>query len=176
MSNSGAFRSLHCLIYKVLVPLRSVAEHSLSYHIFLGLSSTFLNFFQSFLCLPFWWRHLIAQLSYHNSFCLSSTFFDFFQNLFRTGLAVGLSFDSLIMLPHLPDFVKPFFRFSRKTFSGLPVQPRPSATARLIYHAKPRLSTPFFKKIEKCCFTIPFERGDPYQKIVRRLKNPWRSK
>ena len=145
MSNSGAFRSLHCLIYKVLVPLRSVAEHSLSYHIFLGLSSTFFNFFQSFLCFPFWGSCSTAQLSYHRRFCLSSTFFDFFQNLFRTGPAAGLSFDSLIMLPHLPDFVKPFFRFSRKTFSALPVQPRPSATARLIYHSQPRLSTTFLQ-------------------------------
>ena len=47
MLNSGAFRSLHCLIYKVLAPLRSVAEHSLSYHTQEALSSTFFDFFQN---------------------------------------------------------------------------------------------------------------------------------
>ena len=46
-SLSGAFRSLHCLIYKVLAPSASAAERMLSYHAARLLSSSFFNFFRS---------------------------------------------------------------------------------------------------------------------------------
>ena len=78
-SNSGAFRSLHCLIYKVLAAA-SVAECFLFYHTFLSLSSTFSTFFEVFsvLCsLRFPLQK--ALLFYHISFLLSSAFFNFFK-------------------------------------------------------------------------------------------------
>ena len=88
------------------------------------------------------------SLSYHRFPSLSSTFFDFFQNLFRARSLVGLSLESLVSLSRLPAFVKPFFRFSWKTFFLLSKPTAPSATARLIYHVPSPLSSPFFKKFE----------------------------
>ena len=140
--NSGAFRSLHCLIYKVLAPLRSARNihyFTTTFSVCQALFQLFSKFFA-----PASRRGCsVAQLSYHRRFRLSSTFFDFFQNLFRTGLPEGLSFDSSITLPQLPDFVKPFFRFSQESFASFLFQPRPSATARLIYHFSPALSSAF---------------------------------
>ena len=57
-----------------------------------------------------------AWISYHISLALSSTFFDSFQNLFRTQPLSRLSLESLITLPQLPAFVKPFFRFPQNFF------------------------------------------------------------
>ena len=70
-------------------------------------------------------------------------FSTFFKVFFVPDSPSGLSLESLTILPQLPAFVKPFFRFSRNLFLKLPSQPRPSATARLIYQIPHTLSIPF---------------------------------
>ena len=116
-SNSGAFRSLHCLIYKVLAPLRSVAEHSLSYHNFSALSSTFFDFFQNlFRAHSALGAASEALLSYHTLANLSSTFFNFFK-VFSALVPFARSLaESLVTIAHSLSFVKPFFHFPGNFF------------------------------------------------------------
>ena len=156
MPNSGAFRSLHCLIYKVLAPRRSVAEHSLLYHNSNRLSSTFFKFFQLFSYRTFQFSsYSVAQLSYHKSFRLSSTFFDFFQNLFSYPAPEELLARKLNYLTTASSLCQALFsNFFEKLFQAFPSTDL-SATARLIYQIIPPLSTPFLVFFEKISFFAP---------------------
>ena len=143
-SNSGAFRSLHCLIYKVLAPLRSVAEHSLSYHTLLSLSSTFFDFFQNLFSYPLALvSRLIALLSYHTLSNLSSPFLNFFQSFFGACLALQVSLRKLDYLNTSAPVCQPFFSLSRKLFFKPLSLARPCQTACIIYQMPPLLSIPF---------------------------------
>ena len=146
MPNSGAFRSLHCLIYKVLAAAFSVAERLLSYHTFSSLSSTFFDFFQIFFvpARPLRLR-LKACLFYHTLLNLSSTFFDSFESFFLPDRSFRFRFESLIILSRFLRFVKYFFPFLPLfLFLDSPAS-APWLTARLIYQILPPLSTPFLK-------------------------------
>ena len=143
-SNSGAFRSLHCLIYKVLAPLRSVAEHSLSYHTLLSLSSTFFDFFQNLFSYPLALvSRLIALLSYHTLSNLSSPFLNFFQSFFGACLALQVSLRKLDYLNTSAPVCQPFFSLSRKLFFKSLSLARLCQTACIIYQMPPLLSIPF---------------------------------
>ena len=117
-SNSGAFRSLHCLIYKVLAPFRVRCGT----FTILPQAFRFVKYFFRLFSKSFFRTRLAgacrseAWLSYHIFLALSSTFFDSFQNLFLTQPLSRLSLESLITLPQLPAFVKPFFRFPQNFF------------------------------------------------------------
>ena len=129
--NSGAFRSLHCLIYKVLAAAPSVAEHLVVYHTFRSLSSPFFNFFRSFSG-----PHSLASLSrkawlfYHISFPLSSTFFNFFKVFSALNRSQTPSPESLVSLPHSLPFVKPFFPVLGNFFPK-PLKPAPLSDSSL---------------------------------------------
>ena len=150
-SNSGAFRSLHCLIYKVLAAA-SVAEHFLFYHTFLSLSSTFFNFFRSF------FSTLLALLSASKSFVILShqlsfvkCFFQLFQSFFGPRLASSLFLSKAWLSYHICfRLSSAFFRFFWTFFPRPSRTPPPSRTARLLYQILHPLSIPFLKKI--CVF------------------------
>ena len=88
-SNSGAFRSLHCLIYKVLVPLRSRSRNiHYSSTLFQICQALFRLFSQSFLCSPCRFR-AARRLCYLTTFprtcqALFSTFLKFFRSQLRS--------------------------------------------------------------------------------------------
>ena len=134
-SNSGAFRSLHCLIYKVLAAA-SVAERFLFYHTFLSLSSTFFNFFRSF------FSTLLAPLSASESFVILShqlsfvkCFFQLFQSFFGPRLASSLFLSKAWLSYHIRfRLSSAFFRFFW-TFSLGPPEPR-SPLGQLAYYTK----------------------------------------
>lgn len=91
-----------------------------------------------------------AWLSYHISLALSSTFFDSFQNLFRTQPLSRLSLESLITLPQLPAFVKPFFRFPQNFFqSPGPRTPLGDSSPNISY-SRPLVNT--FFPVFSCFF------------------------
>ena len=134
-SNSGAFRSLHCLIYKVLAAA-SVAERFLFYHTFSSLSSTFFNFFRSF------FSTLLAPLSASESFVILShqlsfvkCFFQLFQSFFGARLASSLFLSKAWLSYHISfRLSSAFFRFFW-TFSLGPPEPR-SPLGQLAYYTK----------------------------------------
>ena len=147
-SNSGAFRSLHCLIYKVLAQRLSVAEHSLSYHSFLRLSSTFSTFFKIFFRARLSWRPL-QKLRYlitllRTCQALFSTFPKFFQ---RFLCSPGLDQKAWLLYHNRFALSSPFFIFLR-TFSSPSGTLCLCQTACIIYQILSALSTPFSKKFQ----------------------------
>ena len=149
MPNSGAFRSLHCLIYKVLA--RAAQRRNICYLITSDsvcqvLFSTFFKiFFRTQLSEPS--VSQTACLFYQTFQSLSSTFFKFLENFFRprrsprlrlrqladssrfksvcqtsftrSPLTLVSELRSFAILPLAVLFVKPFFDFFQ-TFSALP--------------------------------------------------------
>ena len=136
-SLSGAFRSLHCLIYKVLAPSASAAERMLSYHAARLLSSSFFNFFRSSFSAC---RRPSAALS-DSSFILPEPL-EFVKLFFRSAwkffqrLPLGLPplSDSPFILPELPEFVKHFFHFVENLFALPPA--RPPRFRQLAYYTR----------------------------------------
>ena len=110
-SNSGAFRSLHCLIYKVLAPsaIRSgtftILPHPEAFvkHFFRLFSKSFSR--SPSLTRAFW----KAWLSYHTSQGLSTPFFSRPQLFFKAARRAAALSDSLLNIPDLPLFVNSFF-------------------------------------------------------------------
>ena len=82
-----------------------------------------------------------AILTHSRSFV--KYFFRLFQIFFRARFSIPRLSNSLLILPELARFVKPFFRFPGNFFQ-LPVYRAVSLTACLIYQIIPHLSTTFF--------------------------------
>ena len=134
-SNSGAFRSLHCLIYKVLAAA-SVAERFLFYHTFSSLSSTFFNFFRSF------FNTLLAPLSASESFVILShqlsfvkCFFQLFQSFSALNSLPASSSRKLDYLTTSASVCQVLFSDSFEPFFLGPPEPR-SPLGQLAYYTK----------------------------------------
>ena len=149
-SNSGAFRSLHCLIYKVLVPLRfalgSVAEHSLSYHRSFGLSSTFFDFFQNLFFVPGSPEPVARKLGYSTTSSRAcQVLFSTFSKIFFVLTRRRASRSKAWLVYHSSQLLSsPFFTFL-KTFFKASIPAPLAVTARLLYQISPALSIPFLK-------------------------------
>ena len=110
MSNSGAFRSLHCLIYKVLAPSaqrRNICYFSRFISVCQVLFSTFFKFFSTLIRTD----HPLRQLDYFtkpSSFCqaLFSAFSKLFSLRYRSSSTAR---DSLLNIPDTSLFVNTFF-------------------------------------------------------------------
>ena len=120
MPNSGAFRSLHCLIYKVLVP--SAQRRNIYYSITLSrtcqvlFSISFETFFPVLNSLS--QAAQIALSLYRTRSLLSSPFFDFFRNLFPLpSCRTPVPLSSLAIITSSPRFVKPFLSLLQIFFS-----------------------------------------------------------
>ena len=81
-----------------------------------------------------------AILTHSRSFV--KYFFRLFQIFFRARFSISRPSNSLLILPELARFVKPFFRFLGNFFSSPSIAPS-SLTACLIYQIIPHLSTTF---------------------------------
>ena len=134
---SGAFRSLHCLIYKVLAPSASAAERTLSYHVSQLLSSTFFNSFEVFSALVSAFRRSIRQLSYYiRASGVCQVLFSLrFEVLKRFPFGLPPFSDSSSSISELPEFVKCFFHFV-ENFSALSLA-RPPRFRQLAYYTRP---------------------------------------
>ena len=83
-TNSGAFRSLHCLIYKVLAPSASAAEHCYLNRltsVCQALFSTFFEVFSAPSSVPTFPPDSLISLPNHSRFV--KHYFLLFQNFFR---------------------------------------------------------------------------------------------
>lgn len=149
-SNSGAFRSLHCLIYKVLAAA-SVAERFLSYHTFLSLSSTFFNFFRSFFSA---WLTLLSAsesfviLSHQLSFV--KCFFQLFQSFSALDSLPASSFRKLDYLTTSASVCQVLFSDSLEAFLTSPSNPAPLSDSSLTIPNLPPLVNTFLEK--NLCF------------------------
>ena len=147
MPNSGAFRSLHCLIYKVLAAAFSVAEHLLSYHTFLSLSSTFFDFFQNLFRTRSLVFGLARKLDYFTtlSWACQALFSTFFKIFFRAARPSSVFAWELSYFITLPRVCQVLFSFFSDIFS-LDLARRSSwLTACILYQILYLLSRAFFK-------------------------------
>ena len=101
-----------------------------------------------------------AILTHSRSFV--KYFFRLFQIFFRACFSIPRPSNSLLILPELARFVKPFFSISWKLFQ-LPVHRAVSLTACLIYQIIPHLSTAFFTFLE--VFFDSYQRHFPHNVI-----------
>ena len=120
MPNSGAFRSLHCLIYKVLVPSAFRRNICYSITLFRTCQALFSTSFEIFFCTQ------LALSSSSNSSVIIPGSFRFVKPFFRS-LSKSFSLpsrrapaplNSLAIIANSPRFVKPFLQLSQ-IFSSL---------------------------------------------------------
>ena len=144
-SNSGAFRSLHCLIYKVLAPFRvRCGTFTILPQAFRFVKYFFRLFSKSFFVpgSPELAARKLGYLTTSSLLCqvLFSILFKIFFVLNRCRAfrsRAWLLYHSFLLLS------SPFFAFHKTFFKALG-RTRLSATARLIYHTPAPLSIPFF--------------------------------
>ena len=162
MPNSGAFRSLHCLIYKVLA--RAAQRRNICYLITSDsvcqvLFSTFLKiFFRTQLSEPS--ASQTACLFYQTFQSLSSTFFKFLENFFRPRCPLRLRLRQLADFSRFKSVCQVLFQTFFKLLS--PARRScsfPSWEAFLLYHLQFCLSSlfsTFFKLFLPCRpFALP---------------------
>ena len=132
-SNSGAFRSLHCLIYKVLAPFRVRCGTFTILPQAFRFVKYFFDFFQNLFSYPAR-RSLplgsLAILPHLPRFV--KYFFRFFSKSFSYPTAVAPFARELDYFTTASCFCQAPFSFSSKLFSKAPGRARLSATARLI--------------------------------------------
>ena len=117
---SGAFRSLHCLIYKVLArppQRRNVLYLTTSFCFCQALFQLFRSFFGA--CLGFPPLSQTAHQAYQSSQSLSSTFFTSLKSFLLSRWHDRRVSDSLLTIPDLSPFVNTFFQlFASFLFSS----------------------------------------------------------
>ena len=126
MPNSGAFRSLHCLIYKVLARPLSGGTFAILSHLIQFVKYFFRLFSKSFFVLSFPNHLPLRQLAYFiRPFRVCQVLFSSFLKTF-SGLAVLCvsALDSLLILADSNPFVKYFSRLFSNFFYPLAAHAR----------------------------------------------------
>ena len=166
MPNSGAFRSLHCLIYKVLATAFSVAEHLLSYHTFSSLSSTFFDFFQNLFRTRLLVFGLARKLDYFTTLSRAcQALFSTFSNLFSCrSLIFCLRLRAWLFYHAFSGLSSTFFLFLGNLFPW----PRPPQLVADSLHTipnSPSFVKCFFQKFLKLFYFLA-KTFPPYRDIV----------
>ena len=132
-SNSGAFRSLHCLIYKVLAPLRARCGTLAILPQVPEFVKYFFDFFQNL------FSYLLSSRSRFRSFAilphsfeLVKHFFQLFQSFSSAGFVRQVFFRKLSYYSTLAFLCQAFFSISRELFCQPSGISRPCQTACLI--------------------------------------------
>ena len=126
MPNSGAFRSLHCLIYKVLARPLSGGTFAILSHLIQFVKYFFRLFSKSFFVLSFPNRLSLRQLAYFTRpFRVCQVLFSSFLKTFSGPAVLRVSaLDSLLILADSNPFVKYFSRLFSNFFHPLAAHAR----------------------------------------------------
>ena len=145
-SNSGAFRSLHCLIYKVLAPFRvRCGTFTILPQVFRFVKYFFRLFSKSFF-VPGSPEPVARKLSYFTTSSRAcQVLFSTFSKIFFVLTRRRASRSKAWLVYHSSQLLSsPFFTFLKTFFKALSPAPL-AATARLLYQISPALSIPFLK-------------------------------
>ena len=158
MPNSGAFRSLHCLIYKVLAPFRArCGTFTILPQVFRFVKYFFRLFSKSFFVLSFPNRLPLRQLAYFTRpFRVCQVLFSSFLKTFSGPAIFRVSaLDSLLILADSNPFVKYFSRLFSNFFHPLAAHARFRVEKLCHFTARSSVCQAFFSTLSNLFFAAP---------------------